>query len=398
MPLFERYVLRRTTHAFLLTLGTLTATLWITQVLRELDVVTAKGQAIWVFLVITVLALPAILQLIAPIAFLVAAIAILNRLTNDSELPVIAGAGASRKAVHRPILVLALSVMLAVMLSHHILAPASLATLRTLLTRVQTTMIAMLVQEGGFRSVQDGLTMHIREKAADGSFRGVFIDDERDPNESLQYTAAEGVLLEQAGGSFLVLQNGDLIREERNKREHTVVAFETYALDLSQIGSPAASDNYKAKERSTSYLLNPPPGDESLTRNPEHTAGEIHDRMTAPLYTLGFALIALAFLGRPRTNRQDRSLAIAAVVLLCLLLRAGGFAAVQAARASSTAVPLMYLIPLGGIAFGIYAILRETRPRLPRPIEAGAEALLRSVLRLARRAMPQARMAAADQS
>ena len=47
-------------------------------------------------------------------------------------------------------------------------APASLSTLRALVTRVRADVIATLVQDGGFRTVEDGLTMHIREKAPDG--------------------------------------------------------------------------------------------------------------------------------------------------------------------------------------------------------------------------------------
>ena len=82
-------------------------------------------------------------------------------------------------------------VMLAVAVSHHVLAPASLPALRGLLTRVRADVIATLVQDGGFRAVDDGLTMHIREKAPDGSFRDIFVNDDRDPNESLQYSAAQ---------------------------------------------------------------------------------------------------------------------------------------------------------------------------------------------------------------
>ena len=127
MPLIERYILRRVTHAFLLTLGALVGTLWVTQLLRELDVVTAKGQAIWVFLLMTVLALPGLVQLVAPIAFLVGTIVVLNALNSDSELPVISSAGSSRRTVNRPFLLLGVVVMIIVAVSHHILAPASLS-------------------------------------------------------------------------------------------------------------------------------------------------------------------------------------------------------------------------------------------------------------------------------
>jgi len=392
MPLIERYILRRTLRAFLLTLGALVATLWVTQLLRELDVVTAKGQAIWVFLLMTVLALPALIQVVAPVAFLVAIILTLNGLTADNELPVISGAGAGPKAVNRPILIVGVVVMIGVAFSHHVAAPASLAALRGIVTRVRADVIATLVKDGGFRSVDDGLTMHIRQKAPDGSFRGIFVNDERNPDESLQYSAAQGMLLERDGGSFLVLQDGDLVRDDRRKGETNVVGFETYALDLSQIGAPNASAFFKAKERSTFYLMAPEPGDPFSREYPERVAAELNDRTSAPLYALAFAFIALAFLGRPRTSRQDRGFAIAATVLFCLALRAAGFAAVAVARGSGGAVPLLYLIPLGGIAFGLYATMRHVRLQTPHIAERAWDRLMR-IPRLARRWSPRTALA-----
>jgi lipopolysaccharide export system permease protein len=389
MPLIERYILRRAAQIFLLTLGAAIGTLWLTQVLRELDVVTAKGQAVWVFLLMTVLALPVLVQIVAPIAFLVAAVVTLNGLTADSELPVISAAGASRKAVNRPILALGVIVMLAVGLSHHVLAPASLSGLRAVLTRVRADVIATLVQDGGFRSVEDGLTMHIREKAPDGTFAGIFVNDDRDPNLSLQYSAAHGTLLERGADSFLVLQDGDLIREDRLQGENNVVDFETYALDLSDLGAPDAAAFYKAKERSTLYLLEPEADDPFFEQYPERVTAELHDRTTAPLYTLAFAFIALAFLGRPRTSRQDRSFAIAVVVLSCLALRAAGLGAVAVAGTAGAGIPFMYAIPLGGIAFGVYATVKDVRMRIPRFVESAWDAAARSAQRTLRRFIPQ---------
>lgn len=364
MPLIERYILRRATSVFLLTLGTLVAALWVTQVLRELDVVTAKGQAIWVFLLVTILGLPALIQIIAPVAYLVASILTLSSLNNDSELAVISAAGAPRRAVQRPILVLGVAVMIFVALSHHVLAPASLAALRGLLTRVRADVIATVVKDGGFRTVEDGLTIHIREKAADGSFRGIFVSDQRNPQETLDYTAAQGLLIDRGDGSFLVLQNGHLIRENSVQKTSNVVQFDTYALDLSQIGA-AGAVLYRARERSTMYLLQPDQSDSFAAKFPERIVMEVHERISSPLYTLAFGLIALAFLGRPRTSRQDRSFAVAAVVVLCVALRAGGFAALAAGNSTMAVIPMLYLLPLAGIAFGAWAMLRNARLRTP---------------------------------
>jgi lipopolysaccharide export system permease protein len=53
MQVIERYIFRRAAGATLITLCGLAGTLWVVQILREIDLVTTKGQAIWVFLVIT---------------------------------------------------------------------------------------------------------------------------------------------------------------------------------------------------------------------------------------------------------------------------------------------------------------------------------------------------------
>jgi lipopolysaccharide export system permease protein len=382
MPLIERYVVRRTAYAFFLCLCALVATLWITQVLDQLDVVTAKGGAIWVFVLMTLLALPVLVQVVAPIAFLIAVVFTLNNLTSDGELPVIAAAGASRTAINRPILVFGLFLTLAVAFSYHVVAPASLALLNQLVTRVQSELLTTLVKDGGFRTIDDGLTIHIREKAADGSFRGIFVSDERDPTETQQYSAENGVLLNRGGGSYLVLRHGDVIRDDHRTDETTIVGFDTYALDLSQLGAPNADAVYKSNERSTLYLLDPDPNDTEITPARKRVRYELHKRMTEPLYTLAFAFIALAFLGRPRTNRQDRSLAIAACMALCILLRTGGFLAAAVSKSSAAGLPLLYGLPLAGIAFGLTAIAFDARLSIPEAVETACDRAVDAVRRL----------------
>ncbi|WP_161142193.1 LPS export ABC transporter permease LptF [Propylenella binzhouense] len=388
MPLIERYILRRVATVFVVTLTALVGTVWITQVLRELDLVTAKGQTIWLFFVVTLLALPSILQIVAPIAFMVAVVVALRSLNGDSELAVIAASGASGKAVNRPVLVLATIVFLAVALLHHVVSPAGLGALRVLITKVRADIIATVIKDGGFRSVASGLTIHIREKMPDGSFRGVFVSDDRSPDESIQYTAEQGLLLENAAGAFLVMKDGYVIRENRTARSNNVVQFDTYAFDLNQLTGSTTVPFYKPRERTTLYLLSPDPDDSYLQRFPERMTAELHDRMTAPLYTFAFALIALAFLGRARTVRQDSNLAVAAVVALSLALRGAGFAVVGAASGSAAALALMYVVPLAGILFGALALFGRARLRTPDALQNMMDAAGGVVDRISDRVLP----------
>jgi hypothetical protein len=93
MQILERYIFRTAVSAFLLCLIALTAVIWITSALRELDLVTGKGQSILMFLYFTMLSIPALVMIIAPLALFIAIIYTLNKLNGDSELIVMNAAG-----------------------------------------------------------------------------------------------------------------------------------------------------------------------------------------------------------------------------------------------------------------------------------------------------------------
>ena len=63
MTLLERYILKNTFNAFAACLVALTGVIWITQALRELDLLTGKGQTLMIFLTVTGLSLPALICL-----------------------------------------------------------------------------------------------------------------------------------------------------------------------------------------------------------------------------------------------------------------------------------------------------------------------------------------------
>ncbi len=57
--------------AFLMTVTVLTAIVWLTQALRDMDLVTSKGQTLLIFFSMTSLVLPTLVMVIAPFAVLI---------------------------------------------------------------------------------------------------------------------------------------------------------------------------------------------------------------------------------------------------------------------------------------------------------------------------------------
>src|SRR5450756_1760189 len=86
MGSISRYIFRTTFGAFLIVLVSLTTLIWVTQALRDFDLMTNQGQTIVVFVGITGLIIPLLILVIAPIALLIAVAHVLNKLSTDSEI------------------------------------------------------------------------------------------------------------------------------------------------------------------------------------------------------------------------------------------------------------------------------------------------------------------------
>src|SRR6476660_9371897 len=95
MGSISRYIFLTTLGAFLLVLVSLTAVIWVTQALRDIDIMTSQGQTILVFIGVTGLIIPLLVLVIAPIALLIAVAHVLNKMSNDSDIILLNAAGMS---------------------------------------------------------------------------------------------------------------------------------------------------------------------------------------------------------------------------------------------------------------------------------------------------------------
>lgn len=364
MLLVERYIFRIALSAFLATLGALTAVIWLSQALRELNLLTSKGQTLLIFFQVTLFGLPALIMIVAPLALFIATLYTLNRLNGDSELIVMNAAGLSPLRIFRPFAALTLICSLIVGAMTLYGMPESFRALRTLVTKIRADVVSRIVQEGKFVSLDQGIVFHFRERLPGGAMGGVMIQDARDPRLASTYLAARGQVTEVDDALYLILDRGSMQRQDRDQRESSIIAFERYVFDLDQFeqaaGGPA---NLKPRERATSDLLF------RLDRRDPYVASiygrfrsELHDRFTNPLYPIATLAIAFAALGSARTTRQGRDAAMAGAVVALVLMRIAGFGAASLAVRSSAGVWLMYLVPIGFTIGGLALARRAFWP------------------------------------
>lgn len=361
-----QYIFRSTLGAFILILVSLTATIWITQALRDVDLMTNRGQTILVFVGITGLVIPFLILVIAPIAMVISVGHVLNKLSTDSELIVMNAAGMSPWRLFRPFVAVAAVVSLMVAVISAYLGPKSLRLLRDWATEVRADLVTNIVQPGRFISLDRGMTFHIRERLTNGQLQGIFVDDRTSPNEQSTFLAEEGEILKNDLGTFLVLKNGSVQRQEKNQRDPAFVVFDRYAFDLSRLSAGGQSRNMSNRER---YLweLAWPEKTEGLSSPAQAGAvrAEMHDRLLAPFYPFAFVVIAYAYLGAPRTTRQSRGTALVGAIAGVALLRVIGFASIVASITKPWALAIPYAAIAGTLFFGSLAIARGMVIELP---------------------------------
>jgi lipopolysaccharide export system permease protein len=352
------YIFRTTFGAFLVVLVSLTAVIWVTQALRDIDLMTSQGQTILVFVGITGLIIPLLVLVIAPIALLIAVAHTLNKMSTDSEIIVMNAAGMSPWVLFRAFLSVAIVVSILVTAISAYAAPKGLRMLRDWLTEVRANVVSTIVQPGRFTSIESGVTIHIRERRNNGQLVGIFLDDRRNPNERMTVLAETGELIDNDNGTFLVLQQGTMQRHEIKERDPAMVKFDRYAFDLSQFSGSQQAVKYSIRERYLWQLMFPDPKDPFLLEQPGPFRAELHDRLIAPLYPLAFVVIAFAYLGAPRTTRQSRTLSMVGAVGGVGLLRLIGFTSTVFGATVPAMLVLQYVAVAAAIGGGLFVIRR----------------------------------------
>ncbi|HXL47740.1 MAG TPA: LptF/LptG family permease, partial [Xanthobacteraceae bacterium] len=216
----------------------------------------------------------------------------------------------------------------------------------------------------------------------DGQLLGILIDDQRDPKERATILAEQGDIVKNDRGVFLVLENGSVQRHETGQRDPALVLFNSYGFDLSRLSNGNQSLKYSVRERYLWELYDPSRTQITFADEPAQIRAEFHDRITAPLYPLAFVVLTYAYLGAPRTTRQNRTMSLMAAISAVAALRGIGFVGTIAGVHTPLALLLPYLALIATFLLGYIAISRGVIIEPPVFI---ANAMTRLMERLAQR-------------
>ena len=270
---------------------------WINKAVRMFDRLIGDGQPAWVFVEFTALTLPGVIGVVLPIAAFASAVYVVNRLSSESELTVMQATGYSPLRLARPVFVFGVIVALMMSLLAHFLIPTSLSQLRLRLDEVSRNITAKLLSEGEFLHPAPGVTFYIREITLSGELRDVFLSDRRDPEAPVTYTSSRAYLVQEGGGTRLVMVSGlaQNIRAEQNRLFTTY--FDDFSYDISSLVQRDVVNLDEVAFASTLEMLRDP---ESVAERTGVSVGaamaQMHGRVTAALLCVIAALVGFCTL------------------------------------------------------------------------------------------------------
>jgi lipopolysaccharide export system permease protein len=353
------YLLRHLSTSMLFVTAGLTLVIWLTQSLRLLEVVIDGGAPIGMFLQLMLVTLPTFLSIVLPIAALVAILFTYNRLTQDSELVVMRAAGVGPFGLARPALMLGLLTTLACYVLTLQVSPWAHRELVQLERLARSEFSTVFLRDGVFNDVDEGLTVYVRRRGAEGDLEGIMIHDSRVPERPVTVLAERGTTVEGPSGTRVVVYNGQRQEMDRATGRMSQLFFDRYAIDLTVFESEYAAREPEARERSLGELIQAQRDPQGSGEERQRLTTELHQRLSAPLSGIGFAMTALAALLTGEFNRRGQVKRILAGVVAVVLLQSANLGAANLASDRPDLAPALYVIALLPTVVGAWMLARS---------------------------------------
>jgi lipopolysaccharide export system permease protein len=235
----------------------------------------------------------------------------------------------------------------------------------------RTDYSAILLREGAFNMVSEGITVYIRAREQNGELQGLIVHDNRDKMRTVTIMAERGALAQTEEGPRVIMVNGNRQLIEKDTGKLSLLYFDRYSVDIGRPGAGETAQDAvrwrEPRERFIYELLFPGdnPNDQRFYNR---LRAEGHNRLTAPLYALAFAMIALATLLSGDHNRRGQARRVILAICLAVAVQSGAVLVSGLAGRSGAMLPLIWLNVLAPIVLGTWWLFRVPRRRRPREL------------------------------
>lgn len=342
----------------------LVAIYWINRAVGLLDQLVGDGQSIGVFLQMSMLSIPSVVELTVPMASFAAALFVANKLAQDSELVVMQATGYSSFRLIRPALFFAASVAVMTALVTNLLIPAAAAQTRELRGEIAQNTTVKFLKEGQFLSPAEGVMLFTRTITANGEMLDIFISDRRAADFSVLYTAKRAFLISDQGAPKLLMLDGQVQRFSPSKAVLTVSQFADFTYALDDVLAAQDTSMRILQEWSTLHLIAPSEADLAQSGAQKSRAQYMgHGRISWPISAGVVATVAFATLLLGGYSRFGLLWQIVLAIGALIVLYSIHIVCLSRGPKIEGGWVLAYVTPVAGAALTVVILWLSQRPR-----------------------------------
>ena len=309
------YVIKEISSSFLFIFLLLTSVVWLSQALRNLEILSSDNVTIVSYFFYTVLLIPKLSIITIPISIFLGIIFALNKLRIDSELIIFGSTGNSnRDILLKPLLAISLFFFITILFLSIYLVPLCSAEIREKITEIRNSNInTSILKEKRFITPNDNLTIFFKEINGQ-DINGLLLHDRTEKNRVKTYVAKNGFLDNTNGNNSILLYEGMMQIYDEKQSIISEITFNSYSVDLNNFNTFKNGYIY-ADEKSTLDLI-----EKVLNKsNNSEEFGVLHNRFAKALYIFSLIFLPLVifkFIKKP----DDSSLIIISLIIVIGIL------------------------------------------------------------------------------
>ena len=307
-----RYLVAEVIPPFFLGLLAFTCILLIGRILRLIELVVTRGVPLLQIGKLFALILPTFLEMTVPMAFLLAILLGLGRMSNDQELLAMKASGVSAPQILGPIALVGLVVALITLGLTMFARPTANFALKKELYNIARNRVGTALREKVFNDDFPQILIYVEELVPPGNTaQGVLIVDKRDQTrEDIIFGKVARITTDEETNTLgLRLFDGSVYERERNRPGFSQTRFNIYDLkfDLDELVGPVRQKEAGPKEMPLTELLNAIEAKGSAGGKTIAERMELHQRIAFAFVPLVFCLLGVSLTLLPRTSRANRS-------------------------------------------------------------------------------------------
>jgi lipopolysaccharide export system permease protein len=374
----NRYLISEIVPPFLLGLLTFTFVLLIARILKLIELVVTRGVPLSQIGVLFALILPTFLELTVPMAFLLAVLIALGRLSSDQELLALKASGISPIQILWPLAAVSVLVAVVTLLLTMFARPAANLAMKKELYNIAKSRVGTALKEKVFNDEFPQILIYLEEIIPPGNTaQGILIIDKRDrvKDDIILGRVALISTDEETNTLGLKLFDGSIYEKQRNRPGFSQTRFNIYdyKLDLDELVGPVKKRSMGPKEMPVRNLISTIQEKQEKGARAIPERMELHQRFAFAFVPLVFCLLGVGLTLLPRSSRTNRSWGFA-LCLFWLLAYYGLLSLGKAAGEKGFLHPALALwfpnIVITAISLHLFSKALHESPLLPTKMES----------------------------